>query len=514
MAKKIVSLLTIVAFLVFIHACTVYSTKEFGPDVAAQKTDPDVRVTKVMKTSAEIIEFGKDTGRIKNNVVVGISIMNGTMDVSREDIQQIIRGDHKEIKSITTKDGKFYSPIFTYREMPDKIALKAYKIEHVSVPLSDLEMVWLKERNPAASVSTTLGLLLIVVGAGLLYNLTKGASCPILYSLDNLHFEREGEIYSGAVFKEIERTDYLKLHHLAENKGAYALKISNEAEETQYTDEVKLLVVEHPKGSSVFVGSDGVVHTIQDPLRAVSAKDLKGTDFTAALEAPDNRMWSSNPYQRNPDNAGDLKSGIILKFPKPADAHKAKLVVRIGNTFWIDYLFVRSVGLMGDLMNAWYQQAAQSSQFKEKAESFIKKQGVALRAQLLKEGQWEDIGYFHPTGPVGLQEDILEFPADGTAADNLTVKLDGGTFFWMVDYAAIDYATDLAIKTHEVSPVEVIDENGRDIKESLLRSDDVYYTMPKPGNFAVLKFPVLPKTRESEQSFFLKSEGYYSIHPP
>jgi len=518
MAKKIVSLMTIAAFLVFSQTCTLYSTKKVGPDVAAQKADKDVKVMRVLKTSGEIVEFDeKSPGYIVKNSVVGKSNIKETVEVSKENIQKIAQHDNKKIISVTTKDGKIYSPIISYTEMPDKIVVEAYGTE--SIPLTDIEMIWLKERNPGASTLATLGLVAAVAGGALLVAslivwLTKGASCPILYSQDNLHFEREGEIYSGAVFKEIERTDYLKLHHLTEVKGAYRLKISNEAEETQYTDEIKLLVVDHPKGSSVFVGSDGVVHTIQSPLRAISAEDLKGTDFTAALEAPDNRMWSSNPYRGNPDNPGDLKSGVILKFPKPAAAQKAKLVVRIGNTFWIDYIFMRSVGLMGELMNAWYQQAAQSSQFKERAESFIKKQGVALRAQLLKDGEWEDIGYFHPTGPVGLQEDILEFPVDAMSSDSLTIKLDGGTFFWMIDYAAIDYAADLATKNYEVSPVEVIDESGQDIKESLLRSDDVYYTMLKAGNYAVLKFPVPPKNPESEQSFILKSEGYYSIHPP
>jgi hypothetical protein len=36
--------------------------------------------------------------------------------------------------------------------------------------------------------------------------------------------------------------------------------------------------------------------------------------------------------------------------------------------------------------------------------------------------------------------------------------------------------------------------------------------MPKPGNCAVLKFPVPPRSPEAERSFILKSEGYYNVH--
>jgi hypothetical protein len=517
MAKKIVSLLTMVAFLVFTQVCTIYSTKKISPDVAAQKAGQDVRIMRVMKTSGEMVEFEeKNPGYIVKDAVVGRSNIKETVEVSRDNIKLIQHQDNKKIIYISTKDGKTYSPIISYKEMPDKIVLEAYKTE--SIPFTDIEMIWLKERNPGASTLATLGVVAAVAGGTFLavlaiVALTKGTSCPILYARDNMNFEREGEIYSGAVFREIERTDYLKLHHLAEHKGAYTLKISNEAEETQYTDEVNLLVVDHPKGSSVFVGSDGVVHMIQNPIPAVSAEDLKGTDFTAALKAPDNRMWSANPFHRNPENPADLKSGITLKFPKPVEAQKAKLVVRLGNTFWVDNIFVRFIGLMGDSMNPWYHRTAQSPQFKERAESFVKKQGIALRAQLLEEGKWKDIGYFHPTGPVGLQDDILEFPVDGMLSNTLTIKLDGGTFFWMIDYAAIDYSADLAAEINEVAPVEAIDESGQDVRESLFCSDDISYTMPKPGNFAVLKFPAPPKKPDIERSFILESEGYYNIHP-
>jgi hypothetical protein len=36
--------------------------------------------------------------------------------------------------------------------------------------------------------------------------------------------------------------------------------------------------------------------------------------------------------------------------------------------------------------------------------------------------------------------------------------------------------------------------------------------MPKPGNFAVLKFSSPAKNPKAERSFILKSEGYYLIH--
>jgi len=117
MSKRIVALLTIAAFMIFTQACTVYSTKRIGPDVAVQKTSADVRVIKVMKTSGEIVEFGEKTpAYIVNDAIIG----------------------------------------------------KSGQSETISIPLSDVQLVWLKERNRGASVLASLGLVaaiaLVVAG--------------------------------------------------------------------------------------------------------------------------------------------------------------------------------------------------------------------------------------------------------------------------------------------------------------------------------------------------------------
>jgi hypothetical protein len=387
----------------------------------------------------------------------------------------------------------------------------------ISIPLAEVQLVWIKEKDVALSTLATLGATAGVIGGvalGLLaiWALTK-ESCPFLYARGPSGFELEGELYSGAIFKGIERTDYLKLHHLEEADTGCVLKIANEAQETQYTDELTLLAVDHPKNTSVFAGSDGVIRTIRNAVPPVSARDLKGREFREAIAAPDSLMWSSNPFDKNPDNPEDLRAGIIIQFPKPGDAERAKLIVRIGNTYWADYVFGRFLGLFGSTMKTWYEQTELDPQIKAKAENFMKEQGLGLRVQLVNDGKWEDIGFFYPTGPFGVQDDILEFPVEAVSSDLLTIKLDGGTFFWMIDYAAADYSADVPVQVHALSPQEAVNENGKDVKEAILQSDERYYVMPTPGNYALLRYPVPPRNPHLERSFFMKSEGYYNIHP-
>jgi hypothetical protein len=83
----------------------------------------------------------------------------------------------------------------------------------------------------------------------------------------------------------------------------------------------------------------------------------------------------------------------------------------------------------------------------------------------------------------------------------------------MIDYAAVDYSPDRPVEIQALAPYEAVDDGGRDIKPSLARTDGDYFVMPKPGNYAFVKYPAPPLKSGLERSFLLKSSGYYTIHP-
>jgi hypothetical protein len=58
-------------------------------------------------------------------------------------------------------------------------------------------------------------------------------------------YDESHETFGGAIFHAAQRTDVDNLDHLAEVGGAYRVKLTNELQETQYVDELKLLVVDH-----------------------------------------------------------------------------------------------------------------------------------------------------------------------------------------------------------------------------------------------------------------------------
>lgn len=117
----------------------------------------------------------------------------------------------------------------------------------------------------------------LVVGTIALLNALESAtssSCPLIYSFDGTHYVLDGEPYGGAVCQGLQRTDFCRLDNLSPVDGEYRILLANELDEIQYTDEFKLLIVEHSKNVVVYQDANGVFYTasdIQKPMRVIDA---------------------------------------------------------------------------------------------------------------------------------------------------------------------------------------------------------------------------------------------------
>jgi len=238
-----------------------------------------------------------------------------------------------------------------------------------------------------------------------------------------------------------------------------------------------------------------------------------GVPFTAAVASADGTMWSSNPFDKDPENPAHWTSGLVARFAKPATARTAKLVVRIGNTFWADTVFARLFGLMGTSWQPWYQKVGRDPAIRDKTYRFMSDQGVGLKVELQTANGWRDAGFFHPTGPFGVKDDILELDLADAPGDELVVRLRGGTFFWTVDAVNVDYSADVPVRVQALAPLAATDGAGLDVRQALIAADDVHFAMPEPGNFALVRYAAPPPAAGLERSLLLRSRGYYTIHP-
>jgi len=144
MNKKIISLFTLLAFVIFSVSC--YTTKTRRVNTSADWQGKKGKILWVIKTSGEYIEFSKDNpGRIIGDKIVGKAIiLSKKVVIDRANIEENKRDQNGKILKITTKDGKMYTVIKgTEKEEKDKITFFAIyeSNEQVLIPLSEVKWV-------------------------------------------------------------------------------------------------------------------------------------------------------------------------------------------------------------------------------------------------------------------------------------------------------------------------------------------------------------------------------------
>jgi hypothetical protein len=199
---------------------------------------------------------------------------------------------------------------------------------------------------PAAYVAFMLLFLLIM--------LLSGNSCPFIYTFNGEDFVFAGEIYSGAVYKPLERHDYLLLPDLVEDSGTYKLKITNQLEEIQHTNMLELLVFSHEANQEVLVDKYGSPHSISGTLQPVSAMNLKGKDVLELIEKEDDLIYIGDDPSKDPP----LLDGVILSFDVPEEMDRIDLVIEAKNSYWLDFVYQNFRDMLGASYKMWMNKQA------------------------------------------------------------------------------------------------------------------------------------------------------------
>ena len=284
----------------------------------------------------------------------------------------------------------------------------------------------------------------------------------------------------------------------------YQIKISNEVKEIQHTNLMELWVFDHSSDLKLWVDKNGNYHSVKNLISVGSASNLEGTDVTNLLVNKDSLYYSSSLE----DSELPLTDGVVLSFPKPENAENAKLIIRAKNSFVLDYMVSKFQNQFGDLYGKWNKQQQKAPE--EKLRQWLLDQNIPLQLSVERNGNWEAIDYYNIAGPMAFKDDILSIPLNGNESNPIKIKLESGNFFWEIDYAGIDYSTDLELNYHIVKASSAINEKGKDLKNQIISDDNNYYIQPEVGNNAIVSFKIPKKLNES-QSIFLHSKGWYQI---
>jgi hypothetical protein len=338
-----------------------------------------------------------------------------------------------------------------------------------------------------------------------------GGSCPHVYSHDGHGYVIDSEPYAGAMVEALQRTDIDNLDHLRERRGQCKLLVSNGVEETEHVDAVSLLMVEHPHGVRVVPSFDGSLHTVRQAMPPVAAFDERGADILPLLTATDERIWSSNPFGRNPAEMSQVRDGIELHFARPAGAQTAKLLVNVQNTVWAGSMLKRLLQLHGRDLPVFYDQLNASEFMRNLLGNALIREG-ALLIKIWNGLEWTDGGYIFDVGSRVAKDQIVLLNLEHVVGDTLRLRFESTAGFWKMNSAAVDYSADLPVTTVEVFPEKALTEQGRNVVDALRTIDHRCYEMPDPENRAELVFRVPPRAARLDRSYLLKCTGYYTIH--
>ena len=308
--------------------------------------------------------------------------------------------DQEQIVGVTTVQGEdvVFDPLtgkFSAGVVHAQVKGAAWQM-----PVSDVQTFWVERRNlrKAATIGLVAGL--VVGGFFLLVGLivaVKG-SCPFVYSWDGEQYVFDTEPYGGAITRGLERDDYAELAHLRADNGEYRLMMTNEVDETQYTNLAELWVIDHPASVRVVADEFGKLYTLADARPPLSARDSSGRDLLSWLGKKDRLIWEPPAVA---DSNGELRQDIILTFPKPAGATRAKLEVNAATGLWGSYLIRQILEMRGRAVSQRYADLDGSQPARDELRAWnLREELFMLKVWVEEPEGWVERGIIPGGGPV------------------------------------------------------------------------------------------------------------------
>jgi hypothetical protein len=373
-------------------------------------------------------------------------------------------------------------------------------------------MVYIREFNPMTTCLTAFGVTAILGAVGFMIILATKESCPFVYSFDGEQYILDGEPYGGSICEAFKRTDLCRLDYLRPIDDQYLLQLANEVNETQYTDEFKLWIVDHPPEVDVIQDAQGKLYTVKDLHKPVAAVDRRNEDLLNWLSKKDMLFWESNIINRNAGNNSELRDTLVLTFLRPPDAWEAKLVVHGCNTLWASQMLMRMVGLCGSFVDQFYEKMKDPESLTQREKWADWTDIYALNVDIWSNGQWVQRGKIIGCGPFVAEERIVPLSLDGVEGDVVKIRLAPPIGFWQFNSFAMDYSVDVPFQMQEISASSMIAHDGMDLCATLESSDGRYYVTPEIGQHAFLSFPVPEQAADKDRTIFAKVSGYYEMH--
>lgn len=381
----------------------------------------------------------------------------------------------------------------------------------VKIPLSNVQRIYVQKLDVARTIFAIIGIPVLVAGVVAAIVMLTKKSCPFVYSYDGKKYVFEGEPYGGAICEGLTRADWCRLDHLADVSGEYRLLLTNEVDETQFTDEFKLWIVDHAPGLGVCPDAEGNLYSIGERIKPSRAVDGKGNDVSRWIAENDRLYWESNLSLKNPESTADLRDTILLLFPKPHGVTQAKFLVNGGTTMWGSQMLKRMTELRGESVAGWFDGLKDPAN-RELLDLWNKREELyKMQVRVQSAGQWVSRGLLWGGGPYVTEDRVVSLDLRGVEGDTIRILLTPPAGFWQLNSFAMDYSRSAAPRYQEISATSIIGHDGSDLRAVLSSTDGKCYMAPEIGQKATLMFPAPPLKAGLERTVFAKVSGYYDL---
>lgn len=382
------------------------------------------------------------------------------------------------------------------------------------IPFGNIEQIHVPGRKATGRiVGPIIGFVLdvgfVVLAANSLeFNFGFDPYCPYVYSFDGTAYQLDAEMCSNAFYRAAQREDWAALEHLRAVHGVYKIKLANELQESDYVDQLSLLVFDHPAGARIYPSAAGDYYALKHLQAARYVQGPSGSDITALLADQDDMCWLSNPFDRDPENNTALRDTVELIFDKPEHAASAALLLHLRNTPWASAQHRMLLALQGP---AWYGELNSDAHARDVLTQALEREN-GLHFSVWNGEKWQPAGLVNVVGPAVDRAVVQEVELNGIPGKSLRIRLDCPPGYWIVNSARLDYSYARATAAHELFPNRATDQNGQEVNSLLGQTDGAYFSMPKAGDYAELEFDAPKAQPGTERTVMVRCNGYYTPH--
>jgi hypothetical protein len=432
--------------------------------------------------------------------------------VQKLNVSQVQQPQQEHLVGVTTKTGTeigFDPPGGMMNR--DTIDAKVKNVPY-SIAMRDVQRLWVERRGVSAprTIGLSVGIAAVAFGALIAIVLATKQSCPFVYSWDGSQYVFDAEPYGGAITRGLERDDYSELEHIREQNGVYKLLLTNEVDETQYTNLMELWVVDHARGSRVVSDENGTLRSYTAIQKPSAARDRDGNDLLLWLQATDRKIWEPDTVA-GPD--GSLRQEVILTFPKPARATQVNLIANAATGLWGSYMIKRMVELHGRDTAAWLAALDKDPAGVQAIHAWGEREGTyRLPIEVEEASGWVVRGALPNGGPLLAEDRAIALDVSHVRGTQLRIRMRPPVGYWAFNSFAVAYGSGQAVNVRRVAAKSARTSDGEDISGDLAAADERYYPMPEMTDQAEVTFPAPPRTPGEDRTVFLHSRGWYQLH--